>query len=258
MHSIKRTYEIREIIEESPQTKSFFFDFPGEVVPGQFFMIWIPGVDEIPISVSYSNGKRIGMSVYEVGEATAAMNKKKVGEFVGVRGPYGKGFELKGKNICVISGGCGSAPLIYLAELAKSRGINVTAIVGARTKEQLLFLDRFGKCGKVLTATDDGSGGHTGFVTEVLEKEIGNFDYVYTCGPEIMMKNALDICVKNTVPMQASLERYMKCGMGICGSCMIDGLRVCADGPVFDDKVISKLKEFGKVKREPSGKSCYL
>ena len=165
---------------------------------------------------------------------------------------------MKGEEICVVSGGCGAAPVIFLAEEAKKKGLGVTAIVGARNKESLLFLDRFKKCGEVLVATDDGSEGHKGFVTEVLEKEIKKFDQVYTCGPEIMMKGVLDICEKNKVPMQASLERYMKCGIGVCGSCMVDGLRVCADGPVFDGKVISGLKDFGKIKREPSGKSCYL
>ncbi|MFH1425041.1 MAG: dihydroorotate dehydrogenase electron transfer subunit, partial [archaeon] len=229
------SYEILEITERSPKTRSFLFDFKARVAPGQFMMTWVPGREEIPISVSHSSGDRLEITVYEVGDTTKAMNSLKIGDYAGLRGPYGKGFELKGGNVAVVSGGCGAAPIGFLAEELKNKGADVTAIVGARDKENLIFLEKFKMCGEVLVATDDGSEGHKGFVTEVLEEKIKEFNYVYTCGPEIMMKRVLDICVKNKVGMQASLERYMKCGIGICGSCLIKGLRVCKEGPVFDD-----------------------
>jgi dihydroorotate dehydrogenase electron transfer subunit len=103
-------------------------------------------------------------------------------------------------------------------------------------------------------ATDDGSEGYHGLVTDVLKEKVKDFDYVYTCGPEKCIEGVLDICLENRVPLQASLERYMKCGLGVCGSCMLGPWRVCADGPVFTDEQLKKLREeFGKFRRAPSG-----
>ncbi|MEM3061382.1 MAG: dihydroorotate dehydrogenase electron transfer subunit, partial [Candidatus Bathyarchaeia archaeon] len=86
----------------------------------------------------------------------------------------------------------------------------------------------------------------------VIEEE--KFDVVYTCGPEIMMKKILDLCKKNKIRMQASLERYMKCGIGICGSCGLGPYRVCVDGPVFSKEGIKRMDEFGIHKRDSSGR----
>lgn len=248
-----RTFRIAEIREESPKVKSFFFEFKSKQKPGQFLMVWVPGAEEVPMSVSYSKGNRIGMSVFNVGKTTARMQRLRVGDYLGLRGPYGNEFKLKGKNIALIGGGCGSSPLIYLAEQAAKKGIAVTSFVGAKNKNELLFLPRFRKVSKVFTATDDGSSGYKGFVTDLFREKMENFDCVYTCGPELMMKNVLDICLENGLDMQASLERYMKCGVGVCGACMIDGYRVCKDGPVFDIETLENMKDFGKTKRNSSG-----
>ena len=175
---------------------------------------------------------------------------------MGIRGPYGNGFKLKGKKICLIAGGYAVIPISFLVEKAKKKKINIISVIGAKTKKDLFFLNRLKKSSnRMIVTTDDGSYGIKGFTTDVLmnllKKE--KFDYVYTCGPEIMMKKVFDICENKGIECQASLERYMKCGFGLCGSCCIDDKLVCKDGPVFDSNQLRKLSEFGVFRRDKSG-----
>jgi dihydroorotate dehydrogenase electron transfer subunit len=113
-------------------------------------------------------------------------------------------------------------------------------IIGVKTKNELFFENRLRNCGAtVLVSTDDGSKGYRGFASElaknILDKE--PIDAVITCGPEVMMKTLLGYC--RNIHFQASLERYMKCAIGICGQCCIGkGFRVCQDGPIFDKKTL--------------------
>ena len=244
--------EIKKIIEHNSIHKTFFFDREMKATAGQFVMIWIPGIDEIPMSLSYI-GKEIAITVEKVGEATEALHNMKEGDKVGIRGPYGKGFEIVGRKALFIAGGTGIAPLLPL--IKKYEG-EKHVVLGARTKELLLFSDELEEISSLHISTDDGSFGFKGFASdlarEIMEKE--EFDIVYTCGPEIMMKKVLDLSMEKNVQMQASLERYMKCGVGICDSCAIDGYHVCKDGPVFDSSILAKIKDFGKWKRNEAGK----
>jgi dihydroorotate dehydrogenase electron transfer subunit len=238
---------ITKLVDETPSIRTIFFDRTFEGKPGQFVMVWVRGVDEVPMALSYENA----ITVQKVGEATSALFDMEEGDSVGIRGPFGNGFDISGKNILLISGGVGAAPLAPLAEQAAASGINVTTMLGALTKDDLLFVKRFGKAGDVLVATDDGSEGKHGYVTGLLDDiDAKNFDRIYCCGPEPMMKKVLD-----SVPpekAQFSLHRYFKCGIGVCGACCIDGLRVCKDGPVFMGDVL-KETEFGKFKRDGCG-----
>ena len=246
---IKTTKEAKDI-------KTFMFEYPGKIAPGQFFMIWIPGIDEIPMSVSCINKNIRGITFRKVGEATNALFNLKEGDKIGVRGPYGNGFELKGKKILFVGGGTGVAMIAPAVEEAVRKNISSTVIIGVKNKSELFFEDRFKKCGaQIYVSTDDGSKGYKGFASdltkELLSKE--KFTSVLTCGPEIMMKKLLDIC-KN-IPFQASLERYMKCGIGLCGQCCIgEGLRVCKEGPVFDGKMLKDFEDFGVYKRDAAGR----
>ena len=243
---------ISEIIEHNSIHKTFFFDLEMNATPGQFVMIWIPGVDEIPMSLSYI-GKKTAITVEKVGEATEALHKMKEGDKVGIRGPYGKGFEIVGKKALFVAGGTGIASLLPL--IKKYEG-EKHVVIGARTKDLLLFKEELEKISNVHISTDDGSLGFKGFASElakeIMEKE--KFDIVYTCGPELMMRKILDICIEKKVPLQASLERYMKCGVGICDSCAIDGYHVCKDGPVFNSSILAKIKDFGRWKRDEAGR----
>jgi len=255
MTGTPRSTTILEVREESPHVKSFFFEYPKDVEPGQFLMVWVPGVGEAPFSVSRNDGDNICISVRKAGEVTSAMHKMKVGDKFGVRGPFGNGFKLRGDQIALIAGGCGAAPLLYLANVAHRENKRVHTFVGAKTEKGILFHDEFETYGDLHVATDDGSYGRKGVPTDIFEEILGKqeIDAAYTCGPERMMAAVLKICKEKKIPMQASLERHMKCGIGVCGSCLISGMTVCKDGPVFDDKLLSKMKEFGALKRDACG-----
>jgi len=134
---------------------------------------------------------------------------------------------------------------------------NPIIINGARSKKHLIYLKRYKN---MLTTTDDGSYGKKGFTTQVLEEELKKkkFNMVYTCGPEIMMKKVIDICNKHKIPCEASVERFMACGFGICGKCMVNDKIVCKDGPIFTSKQLKNMDEFGKSARLKSGKKVSL
>jgi len=128
-------------------------------------------------------------------------------------------------------------------------------IIAARTKDELLFVDRF-KDRNVHIATDDGSAGFKGYATELAKEMIEKRDYsiIYTCGPEVMMRKIIDMGIERGIKVQASLERLMKCGIGICDSCSINGYRVCVDGPVFSEKELVKMQDLGRYKRDKAGR----
>jgi len=254
--NIPKITNITETKTENKDVKTFTFEYPKRIIPGQFFMIWIPGVDEIPMSVSYIEKDIKGITFRKVGEATNALFDLGRGDKIGIRGPYGNGFKINGKRILFVGGGTGVAMLAPAVEEARINNISSTIIIGVKNSSELFFEDRFKKCGaEIHISTDDGSKGYNGFSTdladELLNKE--KFTSVLTCGPEIMMKNLLDRC-KN-ISFQASLERYMKCGVGVCSQCCIgEGLRVCVEGPVFDGKTLKNIEDFGVYKRDASGK----
>ena len=236
---------ITKVVDETPTIRTFFFDTYFELIPGRFVMVWIRGVDEIPMALSYENA----ITVQKVGPATSALFELEECDSFGIRGPYGTGFEIKNGSIMLIAGGVGAAPLAPLAEKISSNGAKITTLLGARTGDELLFRERFESVGELKVATDDGSEGEHGYVTELLEAQ-ENHDQIYCCGPEIMMKKVLDIVEPSRT--QLSLHRYIKCGIGICGACCVDGLRVCRDGPVFSGDVLKKT-EFGVFRRNECG-----
>ena len=252
--------KIIESKQETNCTKTIKFEHKENILPGQFYMIWIPGVDEIPMSVSYIDKKIKGITFRRIGDATNKLFDLKKNDKIGIRGPYGKGFGIKGKNILIVGGGTGVAMLGPAIELARKKKISTTVVFGYKTKDEIFFEKRIKKTGANLhITTDDGTYGYKGFATEKAEELLSKnkYDLILTCGPEKMMKKLLDISGK--IPLQASLERYMKCGFGICGQCcMGEGLRVCHDGPTFDKKTLKKLKDFGKYKKDASGKKILL
>lgn len=249
---------ITRIVDETPSTKTFFLGLTLDGKPGQFVMVWIRGVDEIPMSLSYPDA----ITVQKVGDATSALFKLRKGDSVRIRGPIGNGFTLSGKSILLIAGGVGAAPLAPLAEEAKGKKIKVKTLLGAKTGDELLFVKRFRSAGDLQTATDDGSEGYKGPVTELLDGlDLREYDQIYSCGPEKMMSRVLEVAkgANMASKTQFSLQRYIKCGMGICGTCCIDpsGLRVCVDGPVFSGETLVD-SEFGRYARDASGRKVRL
>ena len=240
---------IAEIKSETPTIRTFFFDHTFAFEPGQFVMVWIPGIDEVPMALSSKNS----VTVQKVGDATGAMFDLHPGDSLGIRGPFGNGF-VKGEKMLAIAGGVGAAPLLPLART----DCVMTLLLGARTENELLFVDMLDECTDVIIATDDGTLGQKGFVTALIDDlNLGAYDRIAVCGPEVMMRSVLANVDEKGIATKTefSLHRYMKCGVGICGSCCIDpsGMRVCRDGPVFTGDMLKK-SEFGYYMRDASGR----
>lgn len=255
-----RTTQIIEIEEISPTVKKFTFSdrLCAKATPGQFLMLWIPGVDEIPLSILNVEKAKVSVAVKRVGEATEALHKLKVGATIGVRGPFGNSFTLNYGKVLMVGGGTGIAPLFFLAEKLAGKTEKSVFILGAKTKEELLCIGELEKiCGKnLIVTTEDGSRGMKGLaidpLKEVLVKE--KFDFIYTCGPEQMMRKVFDLAEKHGIALEASLERLMRCAIGLCGSCVVGKYRVCIDGPVFNSNQLRSMKnEFGFLKRDFRG-----
>jgi len=252
--------KINESIKETEDVKTFIFNYEPLTLPGQFFMIWISGVDEIPMSVSYITESSKGITFRKIGDATDALFNLKKNDTIGIRGPYGHGFDLSGDHLLFVGGGTGIAMIAPAVELIAKKKKKITCVLGAKSKQELFFYDRIKKTGaNVIVSTDDGSMGEQGFASDIAKEviETENIDSIYTCGPELMMKALYENT--GTIPFQASLERYMKCGVGICGQCCVgEGLRVCLEGPVLNRLQLSKITDFGSWKRDASGKKIYF
>jgi dihydroorotate dehydrogenase electron transfer subunit len=210
-------------------------DLRLEARPGQFVMVWLPGVDEKPFSLVDDDPATL--TVVRVGPFTERMQRLRPGGQVYLRGPLGNGFSLAGERPLLVGGGCGAAPLAFLAKLLRGAGLPVTVALGAQTGRELLLEERFAGLGaSLLVTTEDGSAGEQGLVTEAAVRRLaaGQHDQVYACGPEPMLARVVELCRTYSVPGELSWEAYMRCGIGVCGSCdRGDGLLVCRDGPVF-------------------------
>jgi len=246
---------ILDVVQESHHTTTYRFraDLGGE--PGQFVMVWIPKYDELPMALSYL-GPVKGITVRDYGDATHALMSYAPGQRIGVRGPYGDTFRLEGGKVLAVAGGVGMASLIAAIEGFAQQGAQVTTALGARSAEELLFVDRAAAAGETHLATDDGSRGFQGFVPTLAERLMDKygFDQVITCGQEKMMELVVNAAIQRNLPVQASLERYMKCGIGICDACALDDRLVCVDGPVFSGEELAASEDFGKFRRDKTGR----
>ena len=259
-----RTPPIEEVRVEAEDIKTFTFRDEACLTarPGQYVMVWAPGVDEVPMSLSTINrGGLSAVTVRRVGEATEELHKKREGDLIGVRGPLGKGFEPVDGRCLLVGGGTGVAALTPLAEELLEGGAEVCFILGGRNKGRLIFLERLeallSGVGELVVATDDGSYGLQGFASLWAMRRMGegSFDMVYTCGPELMMVEVFKEAERHRIPVQASLERLIKCAVGLCGSCAVGGFRVCMDGPVFKSEQLRIIsEEFGKTRLDASGR----
>ncbi|MFW6049296.1 MAG: dihydroorotate dehydrogenase electron transfer subunit [Candidatus Bipolaricaulota bacterium] len=248
---------IREVAltgQESPTVKTIrLYDPPtSDAAPGQFAMLWVPDSGEIPIAISGTEGEYSEFTIKHRGETTSEIHELGVGDKIGVRGPYGVGFSRPTGPAVILGGGYGVAPLRYFYQ-SNSSNVPLTTLIGATSAEELLFVDELDA---EIVSTDDGSRGHHGYITEVIEDVLEGKDVemIYTAGPEPMILRALEICKSRGLDLEASLERVMKCGVGLCGSCLIDGFRVCKDGPVVGLDQLDEFSEFGRWTRTASGK----
>ncbi|MEM2849194.1 MAG: dihydroorotate dehydrogenase electron transfer subunit [Candidatus Bathyarchaeia archaeon] len=260
MKNVRRPVEAEVVLEENFKVKTFLFrdKLCSKAKPGQFLMVWIVGVDEIPLSISRI-GDLCGVTVAKVGEATEAMHRLKVGDRFYIRGPYGNGFKEVGGYVAVVAGGIGLATLLPLIERLGTSSCKIDAFIGFRSRSNAFWVDTLTRTinGKLTISTDDGSLGVEGLISEVFKGYVENFkpqyDTVYTCGPPAMIRQVFQECKKMNYKVQASLEAYMKCGIGMCGSCCLGPYRVCSDGPVFSNNQLAKISELGIYKRGPDG-----
>jgi dihydroorotate dehydrogenase electron transfer subunit len=245
-----RTAEIVQVRVESPSVKTYVLPdrLCSKALPGQFLMLWIPGIDEIPLSILDANEGLVSVSVKAVGDATRHLHSLVAGATVGIRGPFGNSFTESRGKVLLVGGGTGTAPLLFLAKRLSAKTERLSFVEGAKTKNELLYVRELGGVCKeknLITTTDDGTVGLQCLVTEplasLLDKE--KFDMIYTCGPEVMVKKIFELTQHRKLPMEASLERLMRCGIGLCGSCVIGKYRVCRDGPVFNSAQLREIKD---------------
>lgn len=217
------------------------------IEPGQFLHIRVPHFTlRRPISVADIDVKLGTVTIVfkVIGEGTQALAKIKTGEQIDVLGPLGQGFDLNQKEnstVLLIGGGIGVPPLHYLGRLLAEKNIKVKTILGYQTVEAVFYEDEFKQFSDTYIATDDGTYGHKGFVTDAIE-QIGHFDLYYTCGPTQMLQAVTEKLVDKKG--YVSLEERMGCGVGACFACVIktddEGgyKKICQDGPVFSTEEV--------------------
>ncbi|HIH20808.1 TPA: dihydroorotate dehydrogenase electron transfer subunit [Candidatus Micrarchaeota archaeon] len=258
MSSYYTTAKIKKIRKENYRVNTIELDCSLEnAQAGQFVMLWFPRLNEKPMCVVRASP--LWLSVAAVGDFTNAVDDLKEGDVLSFRGPLGKGFwfDKGAKSILLVGGGYGVAALNFLANEALKKKIKPVMVIGARKKEDIIFKKDFEANGiETLIATDDGGEGFKGRAHELAEKLLAEgrkFDCFYACGPEKMMQAVARVAEKNGIESQLALERYMGCGLGICGKCDAGGELVCKDGPVMTGERALKLAEFGICHRDTMG-----
>lgn len=240
-----------------------------KALPGQFIILRLDERGErVPFTISGVDGENVTIIVQVVGGTTMRMNGLKAGDgFLDFVGPLGKPTELddlKGKNICVIGGGLGTAIAYPQAKYLHEIGANVDVIMGFKNKDIIILEDELENCSDNLyITTDDGSYGRQGFVTQVLEdllKEGKIYDHVLTIGPAIMMKNVVNITKVHDIPTTVSMNSIMVDGTGMCGCCRLtvggEMKFACVDGPDFDgflvdfDEAMNRSRNYATEERE--------
>lgn len=262
---LPHTVKILETIDETRAVKTFVLDASlPEAEPGQFVMLWLPDVDEKPISIAAPSP--LTLTVARVGPFSTALHACKVGDFLGWRGPFGHPFQLhQDRPAIIVGGGYGGAPLHFLATRALERGLppdKVVVALGARRQSYLTFVERFRALRiEPIIATDDGSVGYKGYVTDAVLHHLDQHPdlttpspVIYGCGPEAMLAALYRLARGRELDAQLSVERYMKCGFGLCGQCAMDGLLVCLDGPVLTLDQLDGVQDFGRYHRSTTGR----
>jgi len=256
---VPRPYSVREVAKETPDTFTLKLSPPADANgssfrPGQFSMLWVFGVGELPISISGdpSDHAQLVYTVRSVGEATNSLVTQSVGSSIGVRGPFGAGWPVEaacGRDVILVAGGIGLAPLrpvIYDVLHRRQDFGRLVILYGARSPRDLLYRKEMAAWARhrntqVLITVDYGGmswRGHVGVVTTLFKyarlKPANSVAMV--CGPEIMMRyvaRELTSHGLSETDVYLSMERNMKCAVGFCGHCQYGPHFICKDGPVF-------------------------
>lgn len=226
---------LKAIVEENYRIKSFVFDGEmPEAKPGQFVMAWLPGLNEKPFSLA--DNMPLTLTVAAVGPFSQAMHALTVGERLWFRGPYGRPFEMSGRRPALVGGGYGVAPLAWLASQQRAGGQSPIAVLGGRSREDVIGVERFEDLAvPVLITTNDGTRGEAGLVTTPVTRLLENREIDSLCGvgPHGMLEALAALAKAYEVPAQLSWEAFMGCAIGLCGMCEHDdGALLCIEGPV--------------------------
>lgn len=221
-----------------------------EMLPGQFVEVRVDGSPQTflrrPISINLvdRSANELWLLVHIVGEGTRALSLLKEGDTVNIVAPLGNGFTMPaaaGERYLLVGGGVGTAPLLYMGQELVARSCRPVFLLGARSADDLLQLDRFRALGEVCLTTEDGSEGERGFVTQhsLWQSVDASQDWrICTCGPKPMMVAVARLAREKGIPCEASLENLMACGLGACLCCVEDttegNVCVCKEGPVFN------------------------
>jgi dihydroorotate dehydrogenase electron transfer subunit len=251
--------KIEKVIEHNSEIKSFILRnerIARAYKPGMFVILWVLNTDFLPMSISNVSGNLIEITIQKIGEGTAALFELKEGDSIGIRGPFGNSWNYEDANdILIVGGGIGIAAITSLIEPLKQNKKNLYVTIGAKDETSLIFANRLiDLIPNTMCATEDGSVGKKCMVTDPMEEIIAkqNIDLIITCGPEVMMKRVLEIADSKNIEIQASLERKMKCGVGLCGSCCIgenNDVSVCKEGPIFNSAQLKTFPQFGTYKK---------
>jgi dihydroorotate dehydrogenase electron transfer subunit len=217
-----------------------------EIKPGQFVEVKVensPGTFlRRPFSVhdvDYDKNS-IKLLVQVVGNGTQALSEMMPGDQLNLIYPLGNCFSLPdaGERSLLIGGGCGIAPMLFLGKFLKNNGFVPDILVGFRNSERILEYSEYKKIGEVFITTEDGSEGEKGFVTDHSVLTSHNYEMIYCCGPEAMMKAVAQYCKKKRIACEVSLENLMGCGIGACLCCVVETVNgnksTCIEGPVFN------------------------
>lgn len=242
-----------KIVEKIRLSKSYFslelsyYKPLAEILPGQFAEVLISGTDTVflrrPLSIHDVDYEKntISFLVHIVGNGTRYLADVEVGQTLNVIYPLGKGFNLikPKEKALLIGGGCGIAPLLYLAKHLKAIDVDISILIGVRSKEHLIEVEKFKQYGETIITTEDGSEGTKGFVVNhPVFNNLKTYKKIYACGPEVMMKSIAKRASEVGVCCEVSLENMMACGIGACLCCVTETKEgnkcVCTEGPVFN------------------------
>ncbi|MBE0674486.1 MAG: dihydroorotate dehydrogenase electron transfer subunit [Bacteroidales bacterium] len=182
------------------------------------------------------------MLIQVVGNGTEKLVRSEPGDVINAVFPLGNSFSMprQGERVLLIGGGCGIAPLLFLGREIRSAGIEPHFLLGFRNASTVLGSDEYRKIGKVWLTTEDGSAGEKGYVTDHSVLKTINYDRIYCCGPDPMMKAVGKYAMANGIECEVSLENLMACGFGVCLCCVVPtvngNLCSCTEGPVFNVK----------------------
>ncbi len=252
----KKRSELLEVLENRTINKDYYvLEVKSPVstegiLPGQFVEMLVKNTRNAflrrPISIYDVNPERnsFELLIQIVGEGTQLLSELKAGDKVDIIYPLGKTFSTldAGKKALLIGGGVGVAPLLYLSRKLKAANVESHILIGGRGTDNIIETDNFEQYSKVYVSTDDGSMGEKGFVTQHSIMQDMDFDMIYTCGPDPMMRAIAAMAQEQNIECEASLENMMACGIGACLCCVTPTTSghqcVCTDGPVFNTKVL--------------------